>query len=334
MGVLKSNARNFIINGAMDYWQRGISFSSGSNQYTADRWGTINGPGSGSVLVERSDVVPDPQVFDYSMKLSGNNHSLDYYSLRQVIEARFISELVNRNGKCFISFWLKSSKTGSMNVLIRTNQGTVTGYLAKIDILNTDYNRYVIEVPETQLPLTINKDNNNGLELIFMLKPFLTNPAPLGWSVSPDGSTTDGTTNFNFTGTDEVFLTGVMINFNAPQDFIRAGGNEAEELRLCQRYFEKSYDIDTPVGTTTNNGTIWQTGNGQQVRPNIRKRVVPVFNIYSSVSGVNGNVYDATSSVDRSINGAVVGQTGFGFLVNGMGATSTAYFHWTADAEF
>lgn len=237
MSVLKSNARNFIINGAMDYWQRGVTFTSGSNEYTADRWTTLNGPGSGNTLTERSDVVPNND-FNYSMKISANNHSLDYFGFRQVIESRFISELEERKGKCVISFWLKSSKTGSMNILIRTNQGAVTGYLAKIDILNTDYNRYIIEVPKTEFPLTIGKNNNNGVELFFMLKPFLSNPAPLGWSLSPDGSTTDGTTNFNFSGTDEVLLTGVMINTNSPQDFQRAGGNEFEELRLCQRYYQ------------------------------------------------------------------------------------------------
>ena len=47
--------KNHIINGGMDVWQRGTSFTS--NEYTADRWGLYKA--SGSMTLTKSDVIPN-----------------------------------------------------------------------------------------------------------------------------------------------------------------------------------------------------------------------------------------------------------------------------------
>jgi hypothetical protein len=46
--------KNFVINGGMDFWQRGTTFAGSGNNYTADRWKfTQNGPTANAYTVTR-----------------------------------------------------------------------------------------------------------------------------------------------------------------------------------------------------------------------------------------------------------------------------------------
>ena len=88
-----SGARNRIINGGMDFWQRGTSFTSlTSSTYTADRWYLNMGtPGTGVFRVDRDTSVPSGQPFPYSWKLSPSTAmssvgAATYVSIVQFIE--------------------------------------------------------------------------------------------------------------------------------------------------------------------------------------------------------------------------------------------------------
>ena len=56
--------RNLLINGAMQVFQRGTSFSAASAAYNADRWSVDNNGGGGG----QSTDAPDG--FTYSLKVS------------------------------------------------------------------------------------------------------------------------------------------------------------------------------------------------------------------------------------------------------------------------
>jgi hypothetical protein len=101
LGALESQAiaygnpnPNVIINGGMDIWQRGASFSG--NVYTADRWYGGNSP---SAIARSTDV---PAGFTYSLDITGANHLLG-----QLVES---SNAVKLQGQpVTISFWAKSA---------------------------------------------------------------------------------------------------------------------------------------------------------------------------------------------------------------------------------
>ena len=118
-----------------------------------------------------------------------------------------------------------------------------------------------------------------------------------------------------------------------------------EELLLCQRYFEKSYDYASPAGALTSIGcenVVVSTTfllSKQDARFKVRKRTTPTIGVYSPQTGALSQVaeYNASSSFvsDRSTGANAQSEASFQIV-----STSGSYvvgnferFHWTADAE-
>jgi hypothetical protein len=116
----------------------------------------------------------------------------------------------------------------------------------------------------------------------------------------------------------------------------------AEELALCQRYFEKSYPVGAggAPGSVTSNGIeiapLWGTTNGPYIFPlrfKATKRAAPTVAVYSPITGTSGKL-DLNNASDVSVTPANIGDAG---------ATITATFtptvggfvdwHWAADAR-
>ena len=142
---------------------------------------------------------------------------------------------------------------------------------------------------------------------------------------------------------------------NVPTSFSTATGNPSNELMACQRYYERSYNLDMPSGTanTLGNGAIGNTGNslagstagnvgGFTILPfKVTKRVAPTMVTYD---------YDGTANAVRVYPGDAK-RTGVTGLANvqtsgayqfmsfnntsatAIGSNNTIMFHWTADAE-
>lgn len=113
------------------------------------------------------------------------------------------------------------------------------------------------------------------------------------------------------------------------------------ELRLCQRYWEKSYDYTTFKGTATFNGVSLFVLNGVSgstqvafsVPMSTRKRTLPTVTLYSPNTGSSGVVYDAVSNVDRASSADNIGDRAFRSIVTTASQAGQAmYCHWIADA--
>ena len=121
-----------------------------------------------------------------------------------------------------------------------------------------------------------------------------------------------------------------------------------EELALCRRYFEKSYNIDISPGTSDNKGlmhTYHFKDNGAAGYCTIpfkeEKRTVPTLILYSE--GGSGGVWDygwsggtGTIGTNTTIyigkNNAAL-QFNWGFSGTAFVTTFWAHGHWTASAE-
>jgi hypothetical protein len=120
----------------------------------------------------------------------------------------------------------------------------------------------------------------------------------------------------------------------------------AQEIVLAQRYYEKSYQLADPPGTTTYNGATYQpyvsnlpnviyTGGGT-VFFKVRKRITPVFHAYSPQTGTVDKVRDQLAGPDVTPTDYCAGENSvMVYATMSAAATGIAFsYHWTADAEF
>lgn len=110
------------------------------------------------------------------------------------------------------------------------------------------------------------------------------------------------------------------------------------ELMLCQRYYEKSYDLGISPGSQNTNGRInafydkQGGGSTADIRFSVRKRVPPAVSIYNDNTGQINSI-SAANGMSGTVQSVMnVGENGC--QVNYTPATSWgASFHYTADAE-
>ena len=113
-----AGGRNVIINGAMDVWQRGTSFTS---SYTTDRW--LGASNAGSQTWSRSTDVPTGFTYSISQaSTTGTNPQI-----QQTIEATNIKRLVGQT--VTVSFYAKST-AGSSQLSLFTAYPTATDNFA------------------------------------------------------------------------------------------------------------------------------------------------------------------------------------------------------------
>lgn len=139
------------------------------------------------------------------------------------------------------------------------------------------------------------------------------------------------------TNTAVEFSTGTLskVQFNAgnvalpfqPRSF-------GDELALCQRYYEKSYNQEVaPGGVSTFGGSYENAGSTFTVYFKVAKRIPPTVSFYSPTTGAIGKARDAGAGVDV---GAALGNGGESTVtVNTSPITlgNGIAFQWTADAE-
>lgn len=115
----------------------------------------------------------------------------------------------------------------------------------------------------------------------------------------------------------------------------------AQNVILCQRFFEKSYGIDVAPGTVTDVGsaimeiTISANNFTQAAAPlrfNTQKRVTPTMVGYSNGTGTAGQFRVNGVDVAASFLNPATGGVSFRWSFGGSSAF-TAVAHWTADAR-
>ena len=150
--VLGCGRKNFIINGAMEIWQRGTSFSNISNgSYTADRF--LNQKTS-TTNVERVSVTEDSMNaygFRYAMRQTAVSAST--IKPLQIIEKH---PLFVKGNKFTFSFWARANKARNYSFSHYDGSSSFNGVTGiKIE---TSWKRFVI-------PLTLVSDPSSYLRL-------------------------------------------------------------------------------------------------------------------------------------------------------------------------
>jgi hypothetical protein len=353
------NDRNFIINGNFDFWQRVVGTTTTVNTastvylYTADRmscYGT--GATSKNFSILRSTDVPTPaqsgnaSLYSYRFNCLTALTSPAAGDLVRPLTYRMEGQDYQRlHGKaCTLSFWVKSSKTGTFPVAFNTVSGPNRNLISTfaISAANTwEFKTVAVTFESTGAYLF---DNQLAMEITLA-------PAAQG-TTWQGGSLNAWSTGTFYTTTAAAFANIMDLNTNnmlfaqvslvegssmGATGFSRAGRTIQEELALCQRYYEKSYAIDVVPAAISNAGPDWgSVGSTGQLRIGntyaVRKRASPSVILYSADTGAVNQIRVGASDVALTI-GSESNDRNFGALVNSQTAGAQIKMHWTADAE-
>lgn len=341
---------NKIINGNFDIWQRGTSFSAAATAtFAADRWKYAKANTGAVHSISRSTGVPSNEGAQYSLFLNCTTADAtigagEYVIMQHMIEGYNVLDLV---GNTFtLSFWVRALKAGTYCVSFR-NSGNDRSYVAEFTVTSDAWEYHTITVPDGLISAgTWDFTNGLGLRVSWALAAGSNFQTTAGaWqegnflATANQVNGVDNTSNNFRLSMVQITRTPVALPFEA-----RAYGHE---LLLCQRYYEKSFDVETAPANNLDApfhaAVAFNTGNVRAWVPfQVAKRDAPTVTFYKpSAGGANDKWAAHTGDWLASDTTTVLGNalTG-GFIANvalsGTFTSNNAYQvagHWTAEAE-
>ena len=247
--------RNLVINGSFQIFQRATAATAATGYTTADRW-HISETSDGAYTSERS--TDNPFGTGYSLKLQCTTADTSLASgqfarVYQRIEAQNLQHLLYGTSSAktlTLSFWVKSSKTGTYSILLRKEDSTGYHFIHSYTISSANtWEKKVITITPTAGSTSfitasagaIVNDNGIGLELAFNLAQ--GSQYAIGtsntWSSDTNTYGLNGQVNWLDNTSNNLYLAQVQLEVGSLTEFEHR--SFAEELLLCQRYyFERS----------------------------------------------------------------------------------------------
>ena len=324
--------RNLIINGAMQVAQRGTSSTSGGGYFTVDRlyWAKNN---TGELAVTTSQSTESPEGFSNSWRFQATtaetaqaDNELVYFVIKN--EAQNFQHLkygTSNAQKVTLSFWIRSSLTGTYSVMFYQGDATRAATLTyTVNAADTwEYKTITIDGDTSGV---INNDTGDGYSLYFTLSAGADNKGTgsTSWNAYTASDFADSN-QVNFSAqTGNYYITGVKLEVGdtaTPFEHRSYG----EELALCQRYYEKG--ILTGVVAGNNTGYIVSRKS-----PLVEKRGSPTITIGSwAMINETAGTQTNTASWGTSPHPHII-STHYP-SVNFYSAGSNGYVDYTADAE-
>ena len=320
--------KNRIINGGMVIDQRnaGASVTPTTSGYNVDRWiSELSLASKFSVQQNAGGVTPPVGFTNYLGITSLSAYSIvasDYFMITQYIEGYNIADLgfgTASASPITLSFQVRSSLTGTFGGAL-TNGATNYNYpfSYSIPVANT---WTTISIPITGATSgTWLATNGQGLTVNISLGMGSTRSGTAGsWQAANLHSATGAVSVVGTSGAT-LYITGVQLEKGSVATSFDQRAY-SQELAMCQRYYETSYDIGTAPGAAWSLnggmgiGTSFPTNTHRQSYPfKVPKRAVPTLTFYDA-TGASGKYSYYTSTWNNG---------GTTFTVNG--ACSTALY--------
>jgi len=245
-GTLSSQSgfKNRIINGDMRIDQRnGGASSTAISVYTIDRWFYNTSVASKGTWQQNAGAVTPPTGFTHYLGFTSSSAytlgSTDEFGFQQIVEGVNVADLAwgTANAQSVtISFWVRSSLTGNFGGSVR-NRTVTRSYPFTYNISAANTWQYkTITIPGDTTG-TWNKDTSAGLYLKFAFGVGASRSGTSGvWAATNYASST-GSVSVVGTNGATFYITGVQLEKGSvatPFEF----RNFAQELMMCQRYFE------------------------------------------------------------------------------------------------
>jgi hypothetical protein len=337
---------NLLHNASMIVAQRGTS-STSSGYQTCDRW-TVEAANFDQLAFTQHRSGTAPDGFNRSLRVQVTTAetalaSNELMYVRQVIEARDCQRLAfgtSAAKSLTLSFYVRSSLTGKYSVLFYVQDGTRSNTQSfTVDTADTwEYKTITIDGDTANGP---NDDNGYGLAIHFALAAGTdySGTPHSGWGAYTGTDDFAFSDNVNFAAqTGNFYLTGVQLQEGTvATPFIHR--TFAEDLAICQRYYQKTFNYETNVGTGTTTGCVQLEANNditgtflQGIKFPVNMRGNPSIVTYDTVG--NSNKVSTSAGNNKPKNVQHISQSGISV---GEATTSTiAWFraHYTASAEF
>ena len=339
---------NLLHNGSMIVAQRAVSSTSTGVQ-TCDRW-FVQASDFDQLAFTQHRSATAPDGFNRSLRVEVTTAETALASnelmwIRQVLEARDCQRLAFGSSAAkslTLSFYVRSSLTGKYSVLFYNGDNTRSNTQSfTVNTADTwEYKTITID-GDTDSGGGINDDNGFGLSVYFALAAGTdyTGTPHSGWGAYSETDDFAFSDNVNFAAqTGNFYLTGVQLQEGTvATPFIHR--SFAEDLAICQRFFQKSYNYETAVGTATTVGCIQLESNSditgtflQGIRFPVNMRGTPTVVTYDT----DGNSNKVSTSAGTNKPKNVQHQSQSGMSVGEATTSTIAWFraHYTASAEY
>jgi hypothetical protein len=322
---------NYLINGGFDFFQRtapATLTSRSDDTYGPDRWNIL----SQTTSVQTQRVTGDTLSVNAG-QLKQNQAAAQRMGMEQIIEGL---ESVAFRGKVVIAqSKIKCSASQPIYIAILEWTGTLDSVTSDI-VLDWTSGTYTA--------------NNFFLAADLGIVAIATvTPSAATWTALSVSGTVGASCNnlivFIWTGgtaaqnvtldiTEAGLYTGAQVRNWSPR-------LSAQELALCQRYFEKTYARDTPPGTVVDANAV-NSSMFTSMNPGLRvityrvpKRYATTPAVFSTSNGAINTVYDATILANKGATYNFYGSESAVFNLAGDPATAgdTIRFHWASNAE-
>jgi len=256
-GAFQAN-KNLVINGAMQVAQRGTSFTcTNTNFITLDRYNVYEGAaGTTYTVTQDSDA---PAGFSKSLKIVNSTAvsvtGEQYGGIGYAVEGydNVSTGMGTSSAKdVTLSFWVKSSLTGTFGVTLRASGSSSANYVSSYTINSANTWEYkTVTYPATSLG-TWNTTNGIGSDIVWSLGtgPTYSNTAGY-WNTGSNKFALTGETKINGTAGATFQITGVQLEVGSvatPFEHRSFG----DELAKCQRYYTEATPQMVHAYSTTN----------------------------------------------------------------------------------
>ena len=337
--------KNRVINGNFEFWQRGTTVTLVPNtlRWLADRWTSA---GFQQARHQRVSVTSPPTGLSSRFALRASSSTTAEVSTgtriatRQKIESVNCYDLAGKN--VTLSFWIRFS-SATFSSVTNTGQSSYGDffYTVMFNTTTTDSetgsdvsgdSQVFTPITNGSLPTTWTKYT------VTVAVPAGCNNISVNFQFGALGSTSSADSQY-YDVTEVQLEEGSIATPFERRSF-------GMELALCQRYYEKSYDLNISPGAATSTGRASTPTNGYTsaiyveayVKYKVTKRTQPTIR-YWDVTGNLNRVTDLTGGGlspthgRNSVWGINSGDTGFGFI-NTQNSLTFSQFQWEASADF
>jgi hypothetical protein len=339
--------RNRIINGDMRIAQRGTAAVTAAFAFSVDRFVAVNSS-NGTYSAQQSSVTP--AGFNNSLLVTitaAQTAGSGNLSIAQNIEGFNIADFGWGSATAqavTLSFWVRSSATGTFGGVIRNNDST-RSYPFTYTISAADTWEYKTVPISGDTTGTWATTNLKGAEVRFSLFAVSSSQQAAGDWFAGNATGATGQTQLASTNGATFYITGVQLEAGSvATPFERRPFGT--ELALCQRYFEKSFQSDTAPAQSAGNlgavtfGQIVAASTAATTTPvfyTTTKRATPTVVIFNPAAA-NGQIRNESASANYSSTSIRNSQGARGFTLSGTspaagGVGNACSFHYTADAE-